>query len=185
VHPSPDASHKNQPKVANGPAHTSIPLHVYKPRHSITLARACALPILPSGHPLTRRSGAVPVRPYPCAAIHRHRRTGQRQLAAPSTGRCLLPCDTSARQLCSGSSHHQAPAVARRQRQLTARTTDRTVGRWQSAPTIDLLRPSTFHFAPPIVDLLHLRATSPTKNTTEPSTLCSVVQPLCLCSSPG
>jgi hypothetical protein len=133
VHPSPDASHKNQPKVANGPAHTSIPLHVYKPRHSITLARARALPILLSDHPLTRRSGAVPVRPYPCAAIHQHRRTGQQQLIAPGTSRRLLPCDTSARQLYNGSSHHQASVVARRQRQLTARTTDRTIGRRQSA----------------------------------------------------
>jgi hypothetical protein len=143
---------------------------------------------LPAAAAQAQRCCAVPVRPYPCTAIHWHRRTGQRQLTAPGTGRRLLPCHTSARQLRNDSSHHQALAVARRQRQLSTRTTGTGpsgVGTRHSAPAIDLLRPSTFHFAPPVVDLLHLGATSSAKNTIEPSTLCSVVQPLCLCSSPG
>jgi hypothetical protein len=175
VHPSPEASHKKQPKAANGPAHTSIPLHVYKPRHSITLARAHALPILPSGHPLTRHSGAgvallrcacppIPMRRNPPAPPHQ-------AAAARSIGHRSSPTPLS----------HLGQAAP--QQQLAARSTGTGlsgIGSQHSAPAIDLLRPSTFHFAPPVVDLLHLGATSPAKNTTEPSTLCSVVQPLFL-----
>jgi hypothetical protein len=78
---------------------------------------------LPAAAAQAQRCCAVPVRPYPCTAIHWHRRTGQRQLTAPGTGRRLLPCHTSAKQLRNDSSHHQALAVARRQRQLATRTT--------------------------------------------------------------
>jgi hypothetical protein len=97
-------------------------------------------PIRPSPYSPQRRCACPPV------PVHRNPPTPpHRAAAARSTGRRLLPCDTSARQLCSGRSHHQAPTVSRRQRQLTARTTDRTIGhrqsalgtRHQSAPAVD------------------------------------------------
>jgi hypothetical protein len=116
---------------------------------------------LPAAAVQAQRCCAVPILPYPCAAIRRHHRTGHRSSPTPLS--------------------HLGQAAP--QRQLIARTTgtgSSGVSSWHSAPAIDLLRPSTFHFAPPVIDLLHLRATSPAKNTTKPSTLCSVVQPLFL-----
>jgi hypothetical protein len=91
VHPSPDASHKNQPKAANGPAHTSIPLHVYKHLHSITLARARALPILPSPYPPQRRR---------CSAV-----------ALCLSARACAPQSTGTAMPGIGSSQHRAPIV--------------------------------------------------------------------------
>jgi hypothetical protein len=85
VHPSPNAAHKNQPKVANGPGHTS-PLHIYKPRHLITLACTRALSILPS--------------PYPPRAA----------LCLSACPR--VPQSTGTIAPGSGSSQHRAPVVA-------------------------------------------------------------------------